>query len=114
MGGGLYPPPISSPPRASGAVSSVCLPQRSASTGMVRNYHIEPLAIERSGRSLMVTSQLRDGTKVCIRLPTPQRLGGEWTDTPSTRKPLRSTNQNAGPSALLVHDRWCFSMLSLP
>ena len=63
MGGGFIPPPISSPPRASGAVSSVCLPQRSASTGMVRNYHIEPLAIERSGTSLMVTSQLRDGTK---------------------------------------------------
>ena len=35
--------------------------------------------------------------------------GGNWTDTPSTRKPLRSTNQNAGPSALLAHDRWCFS-----
>ena len=32
MGGWLIPPPISSPPRASGAVSSVCLPQRSAST----------------------------------------------------------------------------------
>src|SRR6202051_5135344 len=32
MGGGLYSLPFSSPPRASGAVSSVCLPQRSAST----------------------------------------------------------------------------------
>lgn len=39
----------------------------------------------------------------------PQRFGDEWTDMPSTRKPLRSTNQNAGPSALLAHDRWCFS-----
>ena len=68
--------PISSPPRASGSVSSVCLPQRSDSTGMLRNYHIEPLAIERSGRSLMVTSQLRDGTKMRIHLPTPQRFGG--------------------------------------
>ena len=35
--------------------------------------------------------------------------GVNWTDTPSTGKPLRSTNQNAGPSALLAHDRWCFS-----
>jgi hypothetical protein len=40
---------------------------------------------------------------------SPQRFGGEWTDMPSTRKPLRSTNQNAGPSTLLAHDRWCFS-----
>jgi len=32
MGSWLIPPPISSPPRASGAASSVCLPQRSAST----------------------------------------------------------------------------------
>ena len=36
--------------------------------------------------------------------------GVNWTDTPSTRKPLRITNQNAGPSTLLAHDRWCFSM----
>jgi hypothetical protein len=35
--------------------------------------------------------------------------GVKWTDTPSTRKPLCNTNQNAGPSALLAHDRWCFS-----
>jgi hypothetical protein len=40
---------------------------------------------------------------------SPKRFGGEWTDTPSTRKSLRSTNQNAGLSALLAHDRWCFS-----
>src|SRR5258708_35039771 len=32
MGSWLMPPPISSPPRASDAVSSVCRPQRSAST----------------------------------------------------------------------------------
>ena len=41
--------------------------------------------------------------------PNSDSGGGNWTDSPSTRKALRSTNQNAGPSALLAHDRWCFS-----
>ena len=62
MGGWLIPPPISSPPRASGAASSVCMPQRSASTGIVRNYHIE-----RKGRVAEIHER-PDPACVCWRL----------------------------------------------